>query len=186
MEKKVEGLFKVICDEYEGNLGKKASQKLFYCFEREGIDLDLRYGIHYYGPYSSKLSDEIYDLENEGIISVDTTKRTHVINWAANDSENNLLSEEDKRIALKVMNTFGKKRPLELEALSTMDFVAQNLTDDSAKRDQVIDKFIEIKGTKFSREEAKNYYTELKNLQLVWIWMDIYEREIDMIINSYR
>lgn len=167
MGKKVESLFKVICDKYEGELGKKASQKLFYFFEREGIDLNLRYGIHYYGPYSSKLSEEMYDLENEGIITVDTSKPRHVISWVNQKSEMCVLSENDKRIAAKVMNDFGKKKPRELEALSTMDFVAQNLIEDSQKSEQVIDKFIEIKGTKFSREEARNCYSELRKLQLV-------------------
>ena len=167
MESKVEDLFGVICEKYGGKLGKKASQKLFYFFEREGIDLDLRYGIHYYGPYSSKLSDAIYDLENEGVISVDTSQKTHTIQWKAKKNKNNMLTNDEKKIAIRVMNDFGNKKPLELEALSTLDFVAQNLTDNSLEKEKVIDKFMEIKGKKFSRNDAENYYSELQMLNLI-------------------
>ncbi len=41
---KTAALFGMICGEYDGanSLGKKAAQKMFYFFERSGIDLNLR------------------------------------------------------------------------------------------------------------------------------------------------
>jgi hypothetical protein len=33
------------------NLGKKAVQKLMYLIERKGVEFDLDYTIHFFGPY---------------------------------------------------------------------------------------------------------------------------------------
>ena len=73
-------LFELICNKFDGaELGKKAAQKLFYFFERQGITLNLRYGIHYYGPYSEKLDNIMYYLESENVINIDDSGRTPAI-----------------------------------------------------------------------------------------------------------
>ena len=66
-------LFDLIHNSFDGaQLGKKVSQKMFYFFERKGIALNLRYGIHYYGPYSSKLDNTLHVLESEDYIKINT------------------------------------------------------------------------------------------------------------------
>lgn len=167
MKERIEYLFKLLCDEYKGAaLGKKASQKLFYFFEREGIKLNLRYGIHYYGPYSSKLSDMMDSLENDGIISIDDNDMTHIIRWIGTEEKLSCWPEDEK-IARKVIDEFGNKSPLDLEGLSTMDFIANVTFDKKGNENELVDRFLTIKGEKFSKKEAKSYLQELKRLSLV-------------------
>ena len=168
MEKTIEYLFYILCEEYKCDLGKKASQKLFYFFEREGIDLNLRYGIHYYGPYSSRLSDLIDDMELEGIISIKEIHNTHKITWVAKEKpKKNYISKNDYRIAEKVMKEFGNKTPKDLEALSTIDYVYQKMDSDKKSKKEVLHRVSEIKGNKFTDIDLKKYYDDLKKFELV-------------------
>jgi len=66
-----------ICDVIEP--GKKMLQKLMYLIDRRGINLELNYSIHFFGPYSSKLDELIHILESYDRLNVDTTGATHII-----------------------------------------------------------------------------------------------------------
>lgn len=162
-------LFKMICEKYDdkNTLGKKATQKIFYFFEREGIDLNLRYGIHFYGPYSARLDDYMHYLESDDIISIDTSGITHVITLGSEVVEEKYLSDNEVNAAKKVIDVFSKKTSMELEALATMDFVANSILGGSATDDEILDRFIQIKGKKFSDEMMSKTLGELKNLKFV-------------------
>lgn len=162
-------LFDVICDKYLGSseLGKKAAQKLFYFFERKGIVLNLRYGMHYYGPYSSKLDDLLLILESEDYIRVDTSGRTHIISHGAQNVEVESLSDEEKRNADFVIESFANKSPFQLEALATMDYVANSILTDDSSDDEIKKKFKEIKGDKFCERDIETTLSELKKLKFI-------------------
>ena len=161
-------LFKMICDQYDGaDLGKKAAQKLFYFFERKGIDLNLRYGIHYYGPYSAKLEDAMYELEGEGYLSIDISKSTHIISAGRKAVQEGCLPEEEEIIAKQVLQTFAHRKPLELEALSTMDYIANSILPKDASDEDIIAKFKEIKAEKFKESVIEQTLEELKELGLI-------------------
>lgn len=160
-------LFKMLCTEYDGaSLGKKVSQKMFYFFEREGIELNLRYGIHYYGPYSSKLDNAMYELDSRGYISIDIAGATHVVRQGKTEAPG-CLTEKDAIIARKVLDSFEHKSAMELEALSTMDYVANFLLGKYATESDIRRKFKEIKGSKFNDTIVKNTYQELVDLNLI-------------------
>lgn len=140
---------------------------MFYFFERSGIQLNLRYGIHYYGPYSSRLDNYMHMLENENFINIDTSKNTHVISMGDFVSETDMLLKEETEKAQFVIDNFSKKTPLQLEALATMDYVANYILSSNPSKEDVIDKFKEIKGNKFSQEEMNNSYKILKDLNFI-------------------
>ena len=166
MEERIKYLLKIICEGYNGNLGKKVTQKLFYFFEKEGIDLGLRYGIHFFGPYSARLNDSIYYLEEEGYISIDDYGQTHTIRWIGEGGvDESILTVDEENIANRVISEFGSKSPLELEGLATIDFIASKEPDRS--EDEIIKDFLDIKGKKFCEADAKNYYSVLKNYKLI-------------------
>lgn len=166
--KKCATLFKLLCEDYDGSaLGKKASQKLFYFFERNGIELNLRYGIHYYGPYSAKLDDAMYELESEGYIAIDTSKATHVISAGAKEVSEDCLTEDERKIAENVMGQFEHKSPMELEALTTMDYIAHVILSPKPAKQDIIEKFKEIKGTKFPEDMIEESFEELCSLKLI-------------------
>lgn len=161
-------LFGLICNKFDGaELGKKAAQKLFYFFEREGISLNLRYGIHYYGPYSEKLDNIMYYLESENVIKIDDSGRTHVISIGNAPIPDNSLSDDDKKCAIQVIEQFAHRSPRELEALATMDYVANNLVCEPVSKEKIINKFKNIKGTKFNETIIENTFVELIKLNLI-------------------
>lgn len=161
-------LFELICSKFDGaELGKKAAQKLFYFFERDGITLNLRYGIHYYGPYSEKLDNIMYYLESENVIDIDDSGRTHVISKGNAPISHNILSDVDKRCAIQVIDRFAHRSPRELEALATMDYVAHNLVYEPVSKEKIINKFKEIKGTKFDEVTIENTFEELVKFNYV-------------------
>lgn len=161
-------LFELICNKFDGaELGKKAAQKLFYFFERQGITLNLRYGIHYYGPYSEKLDNIMYYLESENVINIDDSGRTHVISKGNAPIPHNSLSEDDKKCAIQVITRFAHRSPRDLEALATMDYVANNLVYEPVSKEKIINKFKEIKGTKFDEVTIENTFNELIQLNLI-------------------
>lgn len=165
---KCAALFELLCENYDGSdLGKKASQKLFYFFERNGIRLNLRYGIHYYGPYSAKLDDVMYELESEGYIAIDTSKATHVISAGTKEVSKDCLTEGERKIAMDVMKQFKHKSPMELEALTTMDYIAKVILSAEAGKQDIIAKFKEIKGTKFTEDMIEESFEELCSLKLI-------------------
>ncbi len=167
MEKYAE-LFELLCERFDGaDFGKKAAQKMFYFFEREGISLNLRYGIHYYGPYSSKLDDAMYELAMNDYITIDTTGTTHVISAGTETVSEEALTGEEQAIAEYVIDKFAHKTPLELEALSTMDYVANSILKQGATDADILEKFKEIKGSKFNQTMVDSTLKELKELDLI-------------------
>ncbi len=165
MDNRFRLLFKKVCDGYTGTrLGKKATQKMFYFLERYGIDENLRYGIHYYGPYSSRLSDMIDELEDNGDISVDDHGSTHIIRWRGTEDINYLFSDEELIKIETVIQRYGSKSPLELEALSTLDYIGHTIFKDEGSKEEILNKFMNIKGEKFSKDSVERYYDELQRM----------------------
>ena len=146
-----------ICKDHQ--TGKKKLQKLMYLIERKGVQLDLRYSIHFFGPYSSKLDHIIHILENEDWLDIDTSGQTHRI--IMKKEENGQLSKEDNILVDMVRKVFYDKSPMELEALTTIDYVATTLLHGTATRDDVIKQVKIIKGKKFSSQELEKEYDVL-------------------------
>ena len=157
MLKKYAFLIGDICKDHQ--TGKKKLQKLMYLIERKGVQLDLRYSIHFFGPYSSKLDHIIHILENEDWLDVDTSGQTHRI--IMKKEENGQLSKEDNILVDEVREAFYDKSPMELEALTTIDYVATTLLHGTATRDDVIKQVKIIKGKKFSSQELEKEYDVL-------------------------
>ena len=139
--------------------GKKKLQKLMYLIERKGVQLDLRYSIHFFGPYSSKLDHIIHILENEDWLDIDTSGQTHRI--IMKKEGNGQLSKEDNILVDMVRAAFYDKSPMELEALTTIDYVATTLLHGNATRADVIKQVKIIKGKKFSSQELEKEYEVL-------------------------
>lgn len=145
-------------------VGKKAIQKLMYLMERKGVEFDLDYKIHFFGPYSVKLDYILHVLESREVIDIDTSGRTHTVSVIdSTECEGEGLSSNGKKVVEDVLNNFGDKSPLELEGIATLDYVACNMTDSDKKSDaDIINSVKRIKGTKFSEPQLYQYLEILK------------------------
>ena len=142
-------IIKKICEETEP--GKKMVQKLFYLMERKGLQLNLSYSIHYFGPYSAKLDAALHTLESLGVIEIDTSGMTHIIKERKQITDGT-LNTADASIVDFVLRNFLGKTALELEALTTLDYAATTILKNSYSENDILDHVMKIKGEKFSRE----------------------------------
>ncbi len=153
-----------ICNRIDGKkLGKKMLQKLMYLIERRGINLDLNYCIHFFGPYSSKLDNVMHILDSQDIIRINTSSMTHTISIANVSQEDisNLEPDEQDKIDF-VLNNFCHRSALELEAITTIDYVANFILKSDITDHKIINEVIKIKGNKFSEDYLRKELDILK------------------------
>lgn len=153
-----------ICDAIEP--GKKMLQKLMYLIDRRGVNLELNYSIHFFGPYSSKLDEMIHLLESYDKLDIDTSGITHIIRRGSVSIEGQLNNEDQEKINF-VLENFSNKSAFELEAITTLDYVAKKILKDSGNEDEIISKVIKIKGSKFSTSQLKEGLQTLKEYDYI-------------------
>jgi uncharacterized protein YwgA len=124
---------KAISDFSGEKLEEKRIQRLVYLIESVGeVPIGYKYDIYFFGPYSSKLSEDLIALIGQGNILLDDGKHIQVI---LSDTEEKLeidLEEKEQESVFKIAKRFGKKSTKELELLSTTQFIAELLGE---KRD---------------------------------------------------
>lgn len=153
-----------ICDRIEP--GKKMLQKLMYLVDRQGVDLELSYSIHFFGPYSSKLDETIHILESYDKLNIDTSGVTHIIHKGKIPIEGQLNEEDQEKINL-VLDRFSNKSAFDLEAITTIDYVANKMLKGSTDEAEVISKVQKIKGSKFSDAHLKESFQILKQFHYI-------------------
>ncbi|MDR1688917.1 MAG: hypothetical protein LBS21_09960 [Clostridiales bacterium] len=146
-------------------LGKKVLQKICYLIERSGMDMDLDYRIHFYGPYSPTLNSTLFRLESDGFINIDSSGTVHHITFTGKEISLKPSLKENKLINY-IIGKFGAKSAMELEVLTTTDFVAETILKNPADN-EIVDKVLEIKGRKFTEEQIKESIVILKAEKLL-------------------
>lgn len=159
---KCEEILHYICQNQEP--GKKMVQKLMYLMERRGICLGLNYSIHFYGPYSAALDDTLHTLEAQGIVNITIDHLTHKITLSDKHHCPQVLDENERKTAFEVLEYFGKKTAADLEAYTTLDFVAHTMLKDEGSEEQVIRDVLKIKSKKFTYEELLEKYKTMRQL----------------------
>lgn len=157
-------IIRQICNRIEP--GKKMLQKLMYLISRNGVNLELNYSIHYFGPYSAKLDNTMHTLESYDKLNIDTSGTTHIINLGNVPIVGTLDDEQQKKVDF-VLDYFLEKSAHELEAITTIDYVAVEILKSKGDDNEVIDTVQQIKGAKFSREFLVDSLETLKRLKYI-------------------
>jgi uncharacterized protein YwgA len=155
--------------------GKKMLQKIVYLVQRRGIDLGFKYGIHYYGPYSSELDYATHSLAMLGAIEIipdGMTQRIHTTKIAGTlleEYQGKLLNNHQIEAINGIIEQFTGLSAFELEVLTTTDFVANDLRQSGKKYDDaaILTGVKTIKGDKFSDEQIRNAMAELEKMNLL-------------------
>lgn len=139
--------------------GKKILQKIVYLIEQKGVKLGFEYELHFYGPYSSLLDEQIIFLSAEGIIEVEHSGLSHLL--SVHDSfqaiPEDISSNQMQKIE-EVINHFKGKTPYELELLTTAIYAYNHLQGKS--RNDVINGVKRIKGDKYSTDKINTTLEE--------------------------
>ncbi|MFR5780543.1 MAG: hypothetical protein ACLUGA_07785 [Oscillospiraceae bacterium] len=153
-----------ICDVIEP--GKKMLQKMMYLIERQGVNLELKYSIHFFGPYSSKLDETIHILESNDRLVIDTSGVTHIIHKGIIPIEGHLDIEDQEKTDF-VIEHFSNKSALDMEAITTLDYVANKMLGGTKDEEEIISKVKKIKGSKFSEARLTENLHILKDLHYI-------------------
>lgn len=153
-----------ICDMIQP--GKKMLQKLMYLIDRQGVNLELNYSIHFFGPYSAKLNEMIQVLENYDKLTIDTSGVTHIIHNGNFPIVGQLNKEEQEKINF-VLEHFSNRSAFDLEAITTIDYVANKLLKGSTDEAEIISKVKKIKGSKFSDEHLAESFQTLQQFHYI-------------------
>lgn len=147
--------------------GKKMLQKLMYLMERKGVVLNLNYSIHFYGPYSSKLDDALQALSARDVIKIETKERTHWISVLNIDEVNYSIETGEQEKIQFVLDHFLQEQAKDLEAITTLDFVAREILKNEGNDAQIIEAVKNIKGKKFSDNELKRELELLRKYEFL-------------------
>lgn len=115
------------------SVSKKTLQKIVYLIEAMGEDLGCKYGIHFYGPYSSNLEFAIYEMETKGELTIDYANPAYTIHVTKNTAP--ACGNETTR---RVIQEFANETAGELELLTTVLYVYQRThTTHPCSRDEL-------------------------------------------------
>lgn len=133
---------------------KKTLQKIVFLIEAKHLNLGFDYGIHFYGPYSSDLDFAIYELNNEGALSIKYTRTKHIISV----EDDTIYPEFHHEIIDEVIEEFGSESPSQLELTATALYVYLQ----GKNKEKIMDGVIKIKGEKYSKQKIKNAIQRLE------------------------
>ena len=150
---------------------RKAYQKLIYLTKALGVPLEGSYKMYYYGPYSDEIAKELDYMLFRDIIRVQNDSYCFISGSKAKSivEENQEFIKKYQSELDKVINSFGKLEPMQLEIIATTHFIYNNLkhlyniTDKSI----IIDKVKKAKSPKFSEEQIIEAYDFLKKEGLI-------------------
>jgi uncharacterized protein YwgA len=118
-------LVKELLEKYpKVQIGKTKIQKLIFLLNREHI-VDLDYSMHYYGPYSSQLSNELNFAESTQIIQSQWREdKGFFLKKGPNEKRfENLITEDEKNQINQIASEFGKFSAKELTIIATYHFL---------------------------------------------------------------
>ncbi len=152
--------------------GKKAFQKLVYFGQVLGLPFKNPYKMHYFGPYSELVAEELSRAEDLHIIENNGSSYKFLagremdmyIEHNYEDIKSNI-----EKLALLV-EYFGDMRPLELELYATTHYIDNNqkLLYNEYNKEKIINKIKEVKGEKFTLEEIELAYNQLEEWSLLY------------------
>lgn len=154
-------IIKRINDVWSKKPGKKILQKMVFLIEEKVINLGYEYGLHFYGPYSATLDLDSKFLHADGVIAIDYSGPSHLmeINEKGFEVHSDGLSSKQQEEIDELLKRFQGQSPSELELLTTAIYAYNHLEDKS--KENIIGGVKKIKGSKYSREQIEEALKEL-------------------------
>lgn len=152
--------------------GKKAFQKLVYFGQVLGLPFKQPYRMHYFGPYSDSVADELSRAEELGIIQYENNS----YKFSAGQAMEEYIDENFSELQInfdnleKLVRYFGDMRPRELELYATTHYIDNNqkLLYDEYNKGKIVTKVKEVKGEKFTLSEIEQAYDQLGKWSLLY------------------
>lgn len=157
-------VIRYLVDELE-DVGKTKMQKIVYFLQNAfGVPLDYVFGMHYFGPYSEKLDDDLVDMKLRGYVDIEPDPggygyHIHAGSEAVESMRN--MTEEYLQQLSKTIDTFRSYSARDLELLGTLHFARQ--VAEQASTSDIIDKVARLK-PRFEKSEIEQRYRVMEEL----------------------
>jgi|YNPMSStandDraft_1061717.scaffolds.fasta_scaffold16896_2 hypothetical protein len=157
-------------------LGRTALQKLLYFARAMGAPLPFSFEIYTYGPYSDGLSFVVEGMLADETLEDTSQDQARYSNYRITEQGRYLLEKygehlnPHKGVLREVVRIFGGFEPSTLELIATLHFLVQRLKRQGSGRPQeeeVVRRFLEIKGEKFPRGAVSSWYKALEQSGLI-------------------
>jgi uncharacterized protein YwgA len=133
-------LVKKLKQQSKRQVGKTKIQKLVYLLTREGI-ADFDYSMHYYGPYSTKVAEELSIAEKAEIIQSRQNGENRGFFLSVDEEKEGkfeyLLKDDEMAGIDAIVDKFGRFDAKELSIISTYHFL--NASSDLTQEELVIE-----------------------------------------------
>ncbi|MGD9590096.1 MAG: hypothetical protein AB7Q37_18440 [Pyrinomonadaceae bacterium] len=158
-----------------GWLGRTAVQKIMYFLGVRGVDINYKFDIYQYGPFSEQILWDIDYLLADGIIQEKSTNPEKFSNYGPSDANAELFSLyaddiKSAELAIKeLVETLVPMKPSELELVSTLDYIYREQLATGKKsdlKDEVVARFQDIKKDKFTIDQVTKAYDSMVSASL--------------------
>ncbi|HEY3416464.1 MAG TPA: hypothetical protein VGM23_06245 [Armatimonadota bacterium] len=148
-------------------VGRTAVQKIMYFLQTAGIPMYYRFTMYHYGPFCEEISRDIDLLLIDGVIKDESTTQSKYSKYAPDEALGELLgpyreqlSQWHNKIA-PLVDELITLSPDRMEEIATLDYIYRQylaMGKGQPTKDEVVSKFVSIKGDKFPREEVETLY----------------------------
>lgn len=158
-----------------GYLGRTALQKMMYFLQVRGVPMHYRFDIHHYGPFCDRISRDIEWLLADGVVADRSNRPQQYSNYQPGPAIGELRAlhpdlEGHRQAMRSVARTFLPLSPERLELLATLHYLYREQRACGGPgpwKRRVVERFREVKGDKFSAEEASSTYDQMATAQLL-------------------
>jgi len=149
------------------DVGKTKTQKLIYFLQYVFcIPLEYVYKMHYFGPYSEELNDDLIDMRSHGYIAIERDPSGYgyhiTLGNEAVDSMANMKEEHVEKLD-NCLEKLGGLEPRTLELLGAIHFVKNVALRPLEEKSEVIEMVARLKPA-FEESAIEEYYEVLEGL----------------------
>jgi|SRR5579862_8568647 len=157
-----------------GYLGRTAIQKIPYFLQVLGVPMRYRFEIHHFGPYCDEITRDTEWLLADQVV-VDQSAKPKYSNYHPGSLLSELVGrharelEKFRSTIQAVVRALLPLEPEHLEMIATVDYAFRQLKASGGPRPtkkDVIDRFLQIKGDKFSADAIGKAFDQLAEAKL--------------------
>jgi uncharacterized protein len=159
-----------------GYLGRTALQKILYFLQISDVPMKYRFDLYHYGPFCDLISRDVEWLLADGVLKDGSLNPAKYSNYRASDEATELMEKHRRSLDMyqKTIDTVVKAllplQPENLEMMATLDYLYRQLLAGGGEgpwKERVIDRFMQVKKDKFSRQDVSSSYDALVRAHLI-------------------
>lgn len=160
----------------KGYLGRTALQKILYFLQTSGVPMRYRFDIYHYGPYCDRITRDAEWLLADEVLKDTSLSSERYSNYRPGPNAPELIRthsfalEPHQSTITRVVRGLLPLQPEHLELLATLDYLFRQLKAGGGCgpwKERVIDRFLQVKKDKFTREAVASAYDSLVRAGLI-------------------